>query len=113
MAIDRQRALARAVMLKHEESMDAATIAVAEQLSGKENLTLGEAVSVLGNDQIAEVVGFLNESMNCQQLEQVCDTDTYDLEQAREWEVTEPQYCLAHEIALIAHMTERNRESLN
>ncbi|MHB8115896.1 MAG: hypothetical protein ACYDC7_01070 [Acidithiobacillus ferrivorans] len=112
MAIDRQLALARALMLKDEKSLDAATIAVAEQLSGKTHLTLGEAVSVLGNNQIAEVAGFLSESLNCQQLEQVCDTDTYDLEQAREWEVTEPQYCLAHEIALIAHMTERKREGL-
>ncbi|MHB1320501.1 MAG: hypothetical protein ACYCY0_02900 [Acidithiobacillus ferrivorans] len=112
MAIDRQLALARALMLKDEKSLDAVTIAVAEQLSGKTHLTLGEAVSVLGNNQIAEVAGFLSESLNCQQLEQVCDTDTYDLEQAREWEVTEPQYCLAHEIALIAHMTERKREGL-
>ncbi|MHB8236389.1 MAG: hypothetical protein ACYDDD_02860 [Acidithiobacillus ferrivorans] len=112
MSIDRQLALSRALMLKDEKCLDAATMAVAEQLSGKTHLTLGEAVSVLGNDQIAEVAGFLSESLNGQQLEQACDTDTYDLEQAREWEVTEAQYCLAHEIALIAHMTERKREGL-
>ncbi|MBW9248546.1 hypothetical protein AAE485_08825 [Acidithiobacillus ferriphilus] len=113
MSIDRQLALSRAFLLKDENSLDAATMAVAEQLSGKMKLTLGEAVSVLGNNQIAEVAGFLSESLNCQQLEQVCDTDTYDLEQAREWGVTEPQYCLAHEIALIAHMTEHKREGLD
>ena len=112
MAIDRQRALARALTLKQKKGLDAATIAVAEQLSGKANLTLGEAVSALGNNQIAEVAGFLSESMNCQQLEQVCDAGSYDREQAREWEVTDPQYCLAHEIALISHMTERKRDGL-
>ncbi len=113
MAIDRQSALSKALALREEESLDAATIAVAEQLSGKANLSLGDAVGMLGNNQVAELAGFLFESMSYQQLAQICDATSYDLEQAREWTVDASQYCLAHEIALIGHMIERKRENLD
>lgn len=110
--IDLQMALDRGMSLNDEKTLDAATIAVAEQFSAQSHLSLGAAVATLGNDQIAELAGFLSESMNYQQLENACDTQHYDLEQAREWSVTDAQYCLAHEIALLRHMIERKREGL-
>lgn len=110
--IDLQMALDRGMSLNDEKTLDAATIAVAEQFSAQSHLSLGAAVAALDNDQVAELAGFLSESMSYQQLEEACDTQRYDLEQAREWSVTSAQYCLAHEIALLRHMIERKREGL-
>lgn len=110
--INLQIALDRGMSLNNEKALDAATIAIAEQSSGQNGLSLDAAVATLGNDQISELAGFLSESMSCQQLEKVCDTQHVDLEQAREWNVTSEQYCRAHEIALLSHKIERKREGL-
>lgn len=112
MSIDRDRAVQRALDLADESPLDAATIAVAEQLTGKDNLTLEEAVDALENNQIAELAGFLNETKTCKELDVPCDTGGLDHRQMVEWEVNPEEYCIAHEIALLAHMTERKRENL-
>ncbi|MHB0887105.1 hypothetical protein [Acidithiobacillus sp.] len=113
MSIDRNRAVQRALDLADESPLDAATIAVAEQLTRKDNLTLEEAVDALKNNQIAELAGFLTETKTCKELEIPCDTSGVDHRQMVEWEVDPQDYCVAHEIALLAHMTERRRENLD
>ncbi|MBE7565139.1 hypothetical protein HF670_08810 [Acidithiobacillus thiooxidans] len=109
--IDLPSALTRALSLKNEDSLDAATIAAAEQLSKKEGLSLDAAVGVFGNDQLVELIGFLNDSMSCEQLSALCDPESYDAEQAREWEVTKDQYLLAHEIAVLSHRVAKQRDT--
>lgn len=112
MSIDRNLAVQRALAMAGESPLDAATIAVAEQLTEKSNLTLDEAVAALENNQIAELAGFLTETKTCKELEAPCDTSGLDHRQMVEWEVDPRDYCIAHEIALLAHMTERKRENL-
>ncbi len=109
-AIDLQLALSRALSFKNEDSLDAATIAAAEQISGNEGLSLDAAIGVLGNEQLIDLIGFLNDSMSCEQLSALCDPENYDEEQAREWSVTKEQYILAHEIAVLGHRIEQKRE---
>lgn len=112
MSIDRNLAVQRALAMADESPLDAATIAVSEQLTGRDNLTLDEAVAALGSNQIAELAGFLNETKTCKELEVPCDTGGLDRRQMVEWEVDPQEYCLAHEIALLGHMVERKRENL-
>ncbi|MBN2680817.1 hypothetical protein HHS34_008190 [Acidithiobacillus montserratensis] len=107
--LDLQTALTRALAIKNEDPLDAATMAAAEQLSGKTGLSLDAAVDVLGNEQMIGFIGFLNDSMTCDQLSALCDAESYDAEQAREWELTRPQYQLAHEIAILSHRVEKAR----
>ncbi|MDR7925941.1 hypothetical protein RIE95_02860 [Acidithiobacillus thiooxidans] len=109
---DLQAALSRAMTLENIDPLDAATIAAAEQLSGKDGLTLDTALPILGNEQLIELIGFLNDSINCQQLSELCDKEFYNAEQAREWEVTEQQYRLAHEVALLSHLIEQKKEGI-
>ncbi|PKY10125.1 hypothetical protein B1757_11195 [Acidithiobacillus marinus] len=106
--LDLEAALNRALTIKNEDSLDAATIAAAEQLSSKTGLSLDAAVDILGNEQLIGFIGFLNDSMSCDQLSALCDAESYDVEQAREWELTRPQYQLAHEIAILSHRVEKS-----
>ncbi len=109
MRINRQEALQRATVLPGNSSLNAATIAVGEQLSGLNPLSLGMALAALDNNQIGEMAGFLNDSKTCKELAVPCEEVGLDLEELREWGLTRQQYCVAHEIALIAHMVARVR----
>ena len=109
MIINRKIAIERATFLTQTSSLNAATIAVGEQLAGAAELSMDMAIAVLGNNQIAEMAGFLNDSKTCKELEVPCDEVGLDLDELREWGLTRRQYCVAHEIALIAHMVDRSR----
>lgn len=109
MIINRQDALKRATVLIGKSSLDAATIAIGEQLTGLGPFSLAMALAALGNNQICEMAGFLNDSKTCKELEVPCDEVGLDLDELREWGLTRRQYCVAHEIALIAHMVDRSR----
>lgn len=87
-------------------------------LALKDQDCLDAAFAVLGgenkNDQVSELAGFLFDSNNCEALRKLCADDlAIDAEQAREWEVTKEEYCLARQIALLARRVERIREGLD
>ena len=107
--INRKSAVERATTLVRTSSLNAATIAVGEQLAGAAQLSIDMAIAVLGNNQIAEMAGFLNDSKTCKELDVPCDDVGLDLDELREWGLTRKQYCVAHEIALIARMVDRAR----
>ena len=111
--INRKNAIERATFLTQTSSLNAATIAVGEQLAGAAELSMDMAIAVLGNNQIAEMAGFLNDSKTCKELDVPCDGVGLDLDELREWGLTRKQYCIAHEIALIAHMVDRVRRHRN
>ena len=111
--INRKSAVERATTLVRTSSLNAATIAVGEQLAGAAQLSIDMAIAVLGNNQIAEMAGFLNDSKTCKELDVPCDDVGLDLDELREWGLTRKQYCIAHEIALIAHMVDRVRTHRN
>ncbi len=93
-----EEALKKALEFRDLDSLDAAWKACGDEASG--------------NDQIAQLAGFLYDSMDCHALQEACDAQHFDREQAREWDLDAGQYCLAHEIALVARMVERKREGL-
>jgi hypothetical protein len=98
MQMDREAALQRALALKEHSCLDAAYAA------------LDGAASK--NDQVSELAGFLFDSNDYAALKNICANLQVDQEQAREWKVTDAEYCLAHEIALLARRVERIREGL-
>ncbi|WP_308388724.1 hypothetical protein [Acidithiobacillus sp. AMEEHan] len=85
-------------------------------LASKEENYLDAAYAVLGgdnkNDQVAQLAGFFFDSNNCEALRKICANQQVDAEQAREWEVSDAEYCLAQKIALLARRVERAREGL-
>ncbi len=87
-----------------------------QALARKDDTCLDAAYAVLGannkNDQVTELAGFLFDSNNCEALRKLCADLQVDEEQAREWEVSHDEYCLAHHIALLARRVERIREGL-
>ncbi|MEY2340790.1 hypothetical protein AB4090_01590 [Acidithiobacillus sp. IBUN Pt1247-S3] len=86
-------------------------------LALKDEKCLDAAYAVLGgenkNDQVSELAGFLFDSNNCEALRKLCMDSQVDVEQAREWELGDAEYCLAQQIALLARRVERIREGLD
>jgi len=95
-----------------ERCLDAASLAVAELLAGRDMTDLDAAAAAFGSDQVGELAGFLFESMDCKALQDCCAAEQFDPEQAREWGLNREQYRLAHTIALVARKIERQREKL-
>ena len=112
MNVDIDTAVKKGLEKAEERCLDAATLAVAELVARKEIGDLGAAAEVFGSDQVAELAGFLSDSMDCKALQDCCAGQHFDAEQAREWELDRDQYRLALSIALVAHKIERERERL-
>jgi len=100
--IDHARAVERARALKLHSPLDAAFLAIMEQISPVKPLTLDAAVAALDNDQILEYAAFLFQSRTHEDLERPCRSQPPSAESEREWLLTEDQACLARKIAAVA-----------
>lgn len=100
--IDHQQAIQRALALRLHSALDAAFLAVSEQLCGCDSVTLDAAVKVIDNDQVLDYAAFLYQSQTRQSLSGSCAEHPVSVESEREWELTESEACLARSIAQVA-----------
>lgn len=110
MKIDREQAVQRASKLPLHSTLDAAFLAVAEQLNHGKEVTLGEAVRLLNNDQILDYAAFLYESRDQGDLDRDCIAHPPTEESKREWELNEEETCLARAISDVAARLDHLRE---
>ncbi|MBU2754199.1 hypothetical protein HFU84_13910 [Acidithiobacillus sp. CV18-2] len=110
MKIDQASAVERALALKLHSALDAAFIAVAEQLNAGKPVTLDEAVRLLNNDQILDYAAFLYQSRSQQELDMGCKEHPPSAASEREWLLNEKEICLARSIADVAAHLETRQE---
>jgi len=102
MHIDQEKAIKRALELYTTSALDAAFLAVIEQIYPEQKLTLTKAASLLNNDQILDYAAFLYESRTRSDLHRDCRQIPPSAESEREWLLSEDDACMARAIAGVA-----------